>query len=433
LTNISDLRSSGDDFSGEEKSIRLDSTTRKHDNKVSTYTRISISNCIRDGEISDVAIGILEMFPSAYMERDPTGTGLTLLVGGKKPAWCKKHKRELDSKETIEVCEDNDWLPVTRISFGAPVPVEEVGNHTRAIAELCEELFPAEKELFHADKEELFAVKATEPSEPHTSYDPYHEFLKHTIHKMCPEFLKIRWENYADPLIILSLLEIAYEEKCGYEDGDLFIDAADRDIRKKTNLSRATIDRRIKYLNRSNYSLSILDKGRLGKNSKYRISPTYKISKRYRQSSPLRKEDMSCFEKGSNTINLMDHIRTSLGFSSLTPAQIYAIILLSVVGGGRFPMDDLYASMNYSATKKNFQRYVISPLLERGVDLITVDKKIISLQPDLEERVKELFDEEKYREVQEEVARDREVYKELILYGDIDEEVRHEALRNRVW
>ena len=142
---------------------------------------------------------------------------------------------------------------------------------------------------------------------------------------------------------------------------------------------------------------------------------------------------MSCFEKGSTTINLMSKIRTSLSFSPLTPAQIYAIMLLSCVGGGSFPKDDLYTTMNYSATKKNFQRYVISPLLERGVDLITVDKTIISLQPDLEERVKELFDEEKYREVQEEVARDRGDYKELVLYGDISEEVRHEALRDRVW
>jgi hypothetical protein len=242
LTDISDLGSSVNNFSGEEKGIRLGSTTRNHDNKVSTYTRISISNCVRDGETSYVAIGILEMFPSAYKEIDSTGTGLTLLVGGKKPTWCKDHKRKLDSKETIEVCEDNDWLPVTRISFGDPV--EGVGNHTKAIAKLCEDLFPAEKELFHADKEELLAAKPTTPSEPQDSYDPYsyHEFLKHTIRKMYPEFLKIRWENYADPLIILSLLEIACEEKCGYEDGDLFIDAADRDIRKKTNLSRATID-----------------------------------------------------------------------------------------------------------------------------------------------------------------------------------------------
>jgi hypothetical protein len=312
LTDVSDPRSSGDDFSGEEKDIRLDSTTRKHDNKVSTYTRISISNCIRDGEISEVAIGILQMFPSAYKEidptgTDPTGTGLTLLVGGKKPTWCKYHERKLDSKETIEVCEDNDWLPVTRISFGAPV--EEVGNHTRAIAKLCENLFPSDKELFHADKEQLFAVRPTNPSEPQNSYHHYHEFLKHTIHKMYPEFLKIRWENYADPLIILSLLEIAYEEKCGYEDGDLFIDTNDRDIRKKTNLSRATIDRRIKYLNRSNYSLTILKKGRLGKNTMYRISPTHTISKRYRQFSLLKKEeDLSCSEKGSDTYNLMDHI-----------------------------------------------------------------------------------------------------------------------------
>jgi hypothetical protein len=431
LTDVSDLRSSGDDFSGEEKGIQLDSTTRNHDNKVSTYTRISISNCIRDGDISEVAIGILEMFPSAYKEIDPTGTGLTLLVGGEKPTWCKYHKRKLDSKETIEVCEDNDWLPVTRISFGDPV--EEVGNHTRAIAKLCEDLFPADKELFHADKEELFAVKPTTPSEPQDSYDPYHEFLKRTIHKMYPEFLKIRWEHPADPLIILSLLEIAYEEKCGYEDGDLFIDTNDRDIRKKTNLSRATIRGRITYLHRSNYSLTILEKGRWGKNTKYRISPTYTISKRYRQFSLLKKEKMSCFEKGSNTINLMGKIRTSLSFSPLTTAQIYAIMLLSCVGGGSFPKDDLYTFMNYPSTKKNFQRYVISPLLEKGADLITVDKKIISLQPDLEERVKELFDEEKYREVQEEVARDREDYKELILYGDIDEEIRHEALRNRVW
>jgi hypothetical protein len=130
--------------------------------------------------------------------------------------------------------------------------------------------------------------------------------------------------------------------------------------------------------------------------------------------------------------NLMAKIRTSLSFSPLTPAQIYAIILLSCVGGGSFPKDDLYTSMNYPASKKNFKRYVISPLLERGVDLITVDKKIISLQPDIEERVKELFDEEKYREVHEEVARERDDYKERILYGD-NEEVRHEALRNRVW
>jgi hypothetical protein len=190
---------------------------------------------------------------------------------------------------------------------------------------------------------------------------------------------------------------------------------------------------RITYLHRSNYSLTILEKGRWGKNTKYRISPTYTISKRYRQFSLLKKEKMSCFEKGSNTINLMGKIRTSLSFSPLTTAQIYAIMLLSCVGGGSFPKDDLYTFMNYPSTKKNFQRYVISPLLEKGADLITVDKKIISLQPDLEERVKELFDEEKYREVQEEVARDREDYKELILYGDIDEEIRHEALRNRVW
>lgn len=285
MTDLSDPRSSVDNSSGEEKGIRLDSTTRNHDNKVSTYTRISISNCIRDGEISDGAIGILEMFPSAYTERDPTETGLTLLVGGKKPTWCKSHKCKLDSKETIEVCEDNDWLPVTRISFDAPVG--EVGNHARALAKLCENLFPADKELFHADKEELFAVKPTKPSEPQNSYDPYHEFLKHTIHKMYPEFLKIRWEHPADPLIILSLLEIAYEEQCGYEDGDLFIDAAHRDIRKKTNLSRGTITGRTTYLHRSNYPLTILDKGRLGKRTKYRISPTYTISKRYRQFSPL--------------------------------------------------------------------------------------------------------------------------------------------------
>jgi hypothetical protein len=296
LADVSDPRTSVNDFSGEEKSIRLDSSTRNHDNEVSTYTRISITNCIRDRDISDVAIGILQMFPSAYTEIDPTGTGLTLLVGGKKPTWCKDHKRKLDSKETIEVCEDNEWLPVTRISFDDPV--EEVGNHTKAIGKLCEDLFPAEKELFHADKEELFAVKPSKLGEPQSSYDPYHEFLKHTIHKMYPEFLKIRWENYADPLIILSLLEIACEEKCGFKDGDLFIDAADRDIRKKTNLSRATIDRRIKYLNRSNYPLTILKKGRLGKRSRYRISPTYKISKRYRQTFPLKKEEkMSCFEK----------------------------------------------------------------------------------------------------------------------------------------
>ncbi|HWS81903.1 MAG TPA: hypothetical protein VN178_12855 [Rubrobacter sp.] len=299
MTDVSDLRSSVNNFSGEEKGIRLGSTTRNHDNKVSTYTRISISNCVRDGETSDVAIGILEMFPSAYKEIDPTGTGLTLLVGGKKPTWCKDHKRKLDSKETIEVCEDDDWLPVTRISFGDPV--EGVGDHSKAIAKLCEDLFPAEKELFHADKEDLLAAKPTTPSEPQNSFIHYHEFLKHTIQKMYPEFLKVRWENYADPLIILGLLEIAYEEKCGYEDGDLFIDAADRDIRKKTNLSRATIDRRIKYLNRSNYPLTILKKGRLGKRSKYRISPTHKISKRYRQISPLKKEDASCCEWGSNS------------------------------------------------------------------------------------------------------------------------------------
>jgi hypothetical protein len=89
LTDPSDHRTSVDNFSSPKKGIRLDSTTRNHDNKVSTYTRISISNCIRDGDISDVAIGTLEMFPSAYKEIDPTGTGLTLLVGGEKPTWCK--------------------------------------------------------------------------------------------------------------------------------------------------------------------------------------------------------------------------------------------------------------------------------------------------------------------------------------------------------
>jgi|SRR5215210_7164523 len=72
---------------------------------------------------------------------------------------------------------------------------------------------------------------------------------------------KIRWENHNDPLILMSILEQAHKDLCGYTQEDLLTFRSIRDTRIGTNLSKDTISTRTRKLDESDYPLSISSKG----------------------------------------------------------------------------------------------------------------------------------------------------------------------------
>jgi hypothetical protein len=117
-----------------------------------------------------------------------------------------------------------------------------------------------------------------------------------------------------------------------------------------------------------------------------------------------------------------------LNFTPLTPVQKYVIMLLGV---DSFRVSDLYGHSNYSGNKDNFTKYVIKPL--RRLGFVEKEKKVISLVDDIEDRIKDMFEEKRYETIREEVAKDREDYREMILYGDVNEDHREEILKNRNW
>lgn len=386
-----------------------------------TYTRISIGNCVSpDGEVSDRAIDILDAFPSAYMELNQSKSGIDILLVGEKPRWCKSNKIRLGSREVVEVDFDTDWMPKTGNSFSTPV-AEEI-DHTEALEDLCSGLFPADKRLFHSDREEIFE----EPTEK----SRVHHYIQKRIRDTQSEYLSVIWDNPADLLIMLAILDRFLEKGCEYEGYDIKGDFSHNDIRLKTGLSRSFIGERLKFLHLSNYPLTLTEK-QVGKNRRYRLSSSHTVPKRYLSpllSGKLKEANNKKNPEGFHPYIVMDVDRRILNFTSLSNHQKYLIMLLRVAP---FLISDLYEHANYKGNRDNFRKYVLKELLELG--LIVESKKVVSLAHDTEDRIGDMFEEERYETVQEEVAKAREDYKEMVLYGDVDEDVREEILKNRNW
>ncbi len=391
--------------------------------KTLTYTRVSISNCVSlDGEISDQALEILDAFPSAYKEMNQTTDGIDILLVGERPKWCKSNKVKLGGRETVEVDFDTDWMPETEDSFKAPVPEE--ADHTEALEVLCSTLFPSDKALFYSDREEIF-------KEP-TKEKKVHPYIQRRIRKTQAEYLSVIWNHPADLLIMLAILDRFLEKGCEYEGYDLKGDIPYTDIRLKTGLSVDLIRKRLKALHLSDYPLTLIEKNKMGNSRRYRLSSSHTTPKRYlsRLVAGKLKEanNNKNNSKGFYPYTVMYVNRRILNFTPLTPVQKYVIMLLKC---GSFRISDLYEHSNYRGNRDNFRKHVLKGLLELG--LIVEAKKTVSLADDADVLIRDLFDEERYERTQEDVARDREDYKEMILYGNVDEDTREEILKNRNW
>jgi len=391
--------------------------------KAPIYTRVSISNCVSlDGEVSDQALDILDTLPSAYMEMNPSRTGFDILLVGERPKWCKSNKVKLGGRETVEVDFDTDWMPETKDSFKAPVPEE--ADHTEALEVLCSTLFPSDKALFYSDREEIF-------KEP-TKEKKVHPYIQRRIRKTQAEYLSVIWNHPADLLIMLAILDRFLEKGCEYEGYDLKGDIPYTDIRLKTGLSVDLIRRRLKALHLSDYPLTLIEKNKMGNSRRYRLSSSHTTPKRYlsRLVAGKLKEanNNKNNSKGFYPYTVMYVNRRILNFTPLSPIQKYVVMLLGV---DSFRVSDLYKHSNYSGNKDNFTKQVIKPLRKLG--LVEKEKKVISLVDDIEDRLLDLYQEEREKMTHEDVAKKRVEYKEMILYGDVDEGIREEILKNRNW
>ncbi len=387
-----------------------------------TYTRVSISNCVSPtGDISDQALEILCEFFTAYKEMNRNKSGIDILLVGEKPKWCKSNKVRLTGRETVEVDFDTDWIPETGDSFSNPV-AEEV-DHTEALEGLCSRLFPSDKRLFYSDKEEIF-------KEP-TKEKKVHPYIQKRVREIQNEYLSIIWDHPADLLIMLAILDRFLEKGCKYEGYDLEGDIPYTDIRLKTGLSVDLIGRRLRFLHFSDYPLTLIEK-KMGNSRRYRLSSSHTTPKRYL--SPLvagklkEANNNKNYSKGFYPYTVMYVNRRILNFTPLTPVQKYLIMLLGV---GSFHISDLYEYSNYSGNKDNFTKYVIKPLRKLG--LVEKEKKVISLVDDIEDRLLDLYEDEREEMTHEDVAKKRVEYKEMILYGNVDEGIREEILKNRNW
>jgi hypothetical protein len=146
--------------------------------------------------------------------------------------------------------------------------------------------------------------------------------------------------------------------------------------------------------------------------------------------------------RGNYSITLMAGLRTLLCYSPLSSTQIHVILLLLAEESHSLEKDLLYITTSDLVDShkhgkdrqrdwKNFDRNTIGILKKYG--LITEDKGWVSLVPDIEEGIMDLYDEDRYMKVQDEIAKQQEDYKEVVAYGNVRDDVRQKILRNRAW
>jgi hypothetical protein len=399
----------------------------------------------RTGEIKesamDITMDIIKMFSNANETYHPGYTGITIEVGGGIPYWCKQRFKKFSDGVSV------------RISTQTITTTEDTEDDTDGISRLCAYLFDKEHKVYKRGAEAILASSKKDEVEDEVDIPSYshQNYLQKKIKRTYFNLLAVKWENSNDLIITLSILEYFHEKndkgrcKSRYDGDDLIGSASEREIRGRTNLSRDTISRRAKYLHFSNYPLTIIGDTDIAESTRYQISPV--VPERYlsllKKKEEVRVETTNRMFRGFYPIIIMAGLRTLLCYSPLSSTQIHVILLLLAEESHSLEKDLLYITTSDLVDShkhgkdrqrdwKNFDRNTIG-ILKKKYGLITEDKGWVSLVPDIEESIMDLYDEDRYIKVQDEIAKQQENYKEVVAYGNVRDDVRQRILRNRAW
>lgn len=442
--------------------------------KADPFTGIDLDRIIdpETGEISERGKRIISMFPGAYKEISPSGSGVKLWIKGKKPEWCTKCTKDFDNGERVEIYDHSKFFTVTGHTYGEPV--SEIADHEAEVAQLCEELFSTKVEdpgrsepeveelgldiqghvslllsfgngenfrrlyedgdlsdhdndhssadlalcthlafvtrdvetidqIFRSsalyrekwDRESYRVatiMKALEYQDDF--YDPSLSFLKPTIERMYMDVLRIQWDDYRDPQIMMAHLEMAHKN-CNYRGENIIWDAALRDVRKRTNIHRNYISERTNAILKSEYPLSRLFLGAHGKRSRYMIAPAGDdIPRTYTH------------EIGEDQIKIIRYMRLRASYCHLSYRSQWALI--QIIAHQKIPTESLKDIMGYMGAPKSFTKRVLKPIKDKK--LIREKDRILYPSGNTRKKVTRLFDEDKFHSVVMEVMEQRTEY-----------------------
>jgi hypothetical protein len=222
-------------------------------------------------------------------------------------------------------------------------------------------------------------------------YDPSLSFLKPRIRRMYMDVLRMRWDDFRDPLIMMAHLEMAHKS-CNYRGENVIWDAAHRDIRMRTNIHSADISRRINSVLKSEYPLSRPFLGAHGKRSRYMIAPAGDdIPRTYTH------------EIGEEQIRVIRRVRFRASYCHLSYPSQWALI--QIVAHRKIPTESLKDIMGYTGATKSLRKRVLKPLKDKK--LIREKGGILYPSGNTRKKVTRLFDEDKFQRVVMEVMEER--------------------------
>jgi hypothetical protein len=442
--------------------------------KADPFTGVDLDRIINleTGEISERGKRLISMFPGAYKEISPSGSGVKLTVKGKKPEWCTKCAKDFDNGERVEVYDHSKFFTVTGHTYGEPV--SEIADHEAEVAQLCEELFSTKvedpgrsepeveelgldvqghvslllsfgnaesfrrlyedgdlsdhkndhsladlalcthlafvtREVDSIDKifrssalyrekwdRESYRVATIKKALEYQDdfYDPSLSFLRPTIKHMYADLLRIQWDDYRDPLIMMALLEMAHKS-CNYRGKSIIWDASLRDVRIRTNIHSEDVSRRINSVLKAEYPLSRPFRGAHGKRSRYMVSPAGDdIPRTYTH------------EIGEEQVRIIRYIRLRASYCHLSYSSQWALI--QIVAHQKIPTESLKDIMGYTGASKSFRKRVLKPIKDKK--LIREKGGILYPSGNTEKKITRLFDEDKFHRVVMEIMEERTEY-----------------------
>jgi hypothetical protein len=222
-------------------------------------------------------------------------------------------------------------------------------------------------------------------------YDPSLSFLRPTIRRMYMDVLRMRWDDFRDPLIMMAHLEMAHKS-CNYRGENIIWDAALRDIRMRTNIHSEDISRRIKSVLKSEYPLRRLFRGAYGKRSRYMIAPAGDdIPRTYTH------------EIGEEQIRVIRRVRFRASYCHLSYPSQWALI--QIVAHRKIPTESLKDIMGYTGASKSFRKRLLKPIKDKK--LIREKGGILYPSGNTEKKITRLFDEDRFDHVVMQVMEER--------------------------
>jgi hypothetical protein len=225
-------------------------------------------------------------------------------------------------------------------------------------------------------------------------YDPTLTFLKPTIRRMYMDVLRMRWDDYQDPLIMMAHLEMAHKS-CNYRGKSIIWDASLRDVRMRTNIHHSYISERTKAILKSEYPLSRPFRGAHGKRSRYMVSlPADDIPRTYTH------------EIGEEQIRVIRRVRLRASYCHLSYSSQWALI--QIVAHQKIPTESLKDIMGYTGATKSFRKRVLKPIKDKK--LIREKGGILHPSGNTGKKITRLFDEDKFDSVVMEIMEERTEY-----------------------